>query len=162
MFLPYFTSTEAFSTISFNLVEETMQTFSVVSYHRENIFFFWLMSWLHRSVLTFLTSFLSVILLNSGSVLNSCNRNSYSVPLWLNGRFYLEIKVKFWLFAKGIPMTVGLAPSGTIGWTPVSKPYAKTSCNPLFLQYLAFLFIILATSCLQLRACSAISLIAQA
>lgn len=83
-----------------------------------------------------------------------------TAPLWLTGRFYLEAKWVFWIIPEGTVITVGLLSSGTIGWTPVI-PNVNSSCSLLFMQYLAFLFIIITASCLQLRACFAINFIVQ-
>lgn len=49
-----------------------------------------------------------------GACATCCDHSSSSAPLWLSRWFCLEIKTKFGLMLKGVLVTVGSVPSGTI------------------------------------------------
>lgn len=157
MFQSYFTSSEAYP--SFKLGEETLQTFAIVSCRKENIFY-WTEVLVPWECLNFSDLSLKLILMILGSVLNSSNHNSHSASV-------AEWQILFRGQVVFLNHSQGCSDDCMIGvdqhnWLNTSNSCANSGCNPLFMQYLVFLFIIITDSCLQLRACIAINFVVQA
>lgn len=148
-----FATPELFLIISISLVEETMQTFCVVSYYQGN-YYLWLMSWLYGSFFSEIILFchwlywfqspclIPVVVILSVSLLNRDLRDQDEI---------LSL-------AREHPV------DGRAGakWRSCWNSYPNSSSNALITKYWAFLFITLTVAHLQLRVSSVTSLVAQA